>query len=71
MPSINRAELRPDGWWLIFELGEEAGPFEGLDQARAFLDYVDCLQQAKTGVAANREKPVHSDSEIEGLPGLP
>ena len=45
--SINGAELRPNGWWLIFELGEEAGPFGSLDDARAFMDYVELQQQTQ------------------------
>ncbi|HEX5105955.1 MAG TPA: hypothetical protein VFV87_19185 [Pirellulaceae bacterium] len=40
-----RADLREDGWWLIFDGGEEAGPFKQLDDAQAFLDLVDNLQR--------------------------
>ena len=40
-------EQRPDGLWLIFPTGEEAGPFADRERAEAFLDYVKQLQGAK------------------------
>lgn len=37
-------EQRPDGLWLVFDLGEEAGPFTDLANAEAFLDWKDSQQ---------------------------
>lgn len=34
-------DIRPNGVFLIFPLGEEAGPFDSIDDARAFLDYLE------------------------------
>lgn len=53
--EISKAELRADGWWLLFEEGEEAGPFLNMDEATLFLDYVDNLQQ-------NLKKDMPADS---------
>jgi hypothetical protein len=40
-----KSDLRPDGWWIIFPEGEEAGPFACMEDAEAFLDYVENLQR--------------------------
>jgi hypothetical protein len=36
-------EKRRDGWYLLGEFGEEAGPFDSDADAMAFLDYVTVL----------------------------
>ncbi len=61
--SINGAELRPNGWWLIFDLGEEAGPFGSLDDARAFMDYVELQQQA---LAKEAQTPTQTQTQNQG-----
>lgn len=43
--TMHEIESRPDGLYLIFPAGEEAGPFAGLSEAEAFLDYVENLQK--------------------------
>lgn len=62
--AISATELRTDGLWLLFDQGEEAGPFRALDDALEFLAYVDRLQQAASCPAApdhaNRTKGTHS-----------
>jgi len=38
--------LRPDGIYLLYRDGEEAGPFANTEAAEAFLDYVELVQGA-------------------------
>jgi hypothetical protein len=69
--SINGAELRPDGWWLIFDLGEEAGPFGSLDDARAFMDYVELQQQTlATKTQTHEESTADAAARPKIDPGL-
>ena len=39
-----KIEQRPDGLWLIFATGEQAGPFAGMNDAESFLDYVENMR---------------------------
>jgi hypothetical protein len=42
-----KLEQRPDGWYLIGDLGEEVGPFTNESDAMEFLKYVEELQKKK------------------------
>lgn len=68
--AVKGAELRPDGWWILFAEGEEAGPFAALHDAELFLDYVENLQR---GLDIAKEKKDSSPDQIVGdnsAPGL-
>jgi hypothetical protein len=56
-----RADLRENGWWLIFEEGEEVGPFQRMEDAQAFLDLVDNIQQNR----AKDARPPRPDDPAE------
>jgi hypothetical protein len=49
-----QADLRPDGWWIIFDQGEEVGPFQRLEDAQAFLDLVDNMQRQRRAEQAGQ-----------------
>jgi hypothetical protein len=51
-----RADLRQDGWWIIFDEGEEVGPFQRLDDAQGFLDLVENIQRQKRKEQAAQSK---------------
>jgi hypothetical protein len=54
-----QADLRADGWWILFDEGEEVGPFRQLDDAQAFLDLVDNIQRQRRAEQAGQSDAPH------------